>query len=64
MYRVIANGEDVQQSVVEIVADTLADIEDLQTETATAYYSPGSNCIVLEDSSVWMLGNDKVWHEL
>lgn len=64
MYKVIANGEDVQQSVVEIVADTLADISDLQIETAEAYYSPGSSCIVLEDSSVWMLGNDEIWHEL
>ena len=59
MYRIIANGEDVQQTVVEIVADTLADIETLPT-----MFSPGSDCIVLEDSSVWMLGNDKVWHEL
>ncbi len=59
MYRIIANGEDVQQSVVEIVADLLADIADLPTNV-----SPGSDCIVLEDSSVWMLGSDNVWHEL
>ena len=59
MYKVIANGEDVQQSVVEIVADTLADINILPV-----IYSPGSDCIVLEDSSVWMLGNDKIWHQL
>ena len=64
MYKVIANGEDVQQNVVEIVADKLTDINDLQIETQTAYYGAGSSCIVLENSSVWMLGNDKVWHEL
>ena len=60
MYKIIANGEDVQQSVVEIVADTLADISILPTK----FVSPGSDCIVLENSSVWMLGNDEVWHEL
>ena len=60
MYKVIANGEDVQQSVVEIVADTLADVITLPTKI----FSPGSDCIVLEDSSVWMLGNDRVWHQL
>lgn len=64
MYKVIANGEDVQQNVVEIVADTLNDLNDLQVETTTAYYGAGSSCIVLENSSVWMLGNDKIWHEL
>ena len=64
MYKVIANGEDIQQSVVEIVADNLTDINNLQAEAQTAYYGAGSSCIVLENSSVWMLGNDKVWHEL
>ena len=64
MYKVTANGEDIQQNVVEIVADYLTDIDDLQAETATAYYGAGSSCIVIENSSVWMLGNDKVWHEL
>ena len=64
MYRVISNGEDVQQNVVEIIADTLSDLDDLQTETETSYYGAGSDCIVLEDSSVWMLGNDKIWHRL
>ena len=66
MYKVIANGEDVQQNVVEIVADEISDITDLQTETdkPTTYYGAGSSCIVLEDSSVWMLGNDRKWHQL
>ena len=59
MYKVIANGEDVQQNVVEIVVDTLTEMATLPT-----IFGVGSDCIVLEDSSVWMLGNDKVWHEL
>ena len=64
MYKVIANGEDVQQNVVEIIADNLTDLDNLQVETQTACYGAGSSCIVIENSSVWMLGNDKVWHEL
>lgn len=56
---VISNGNTIQSSVVEIVVDTLQDLEDLDTD-----FGPGSDCIVLEDSSVWMLGNDKVWHQL
>ena len=59
MYKITANGEDIQQTVVEIVADELADIS-----TLPVTFCPGSSCIVIENSSVWMLGNDKVWHEL
>lgn len=58
-YRIIANGEDVQSGVVEIIADTRAEMETLPTD-----YNPGSDTIVIEDSSVWMLGNDFKWHEL
>lgn len=58
-YRVTKNADTTQPSVVEIVADTLSDKENLSTD-----FGSGSTCIVLENSSVWMLGNDKVWHEL
>lgn len=60
MYRVIANGEDIQQNVVELIADLLTDIDILPTNI----FGPGSTCIVIEDSSVWMLGTDRVWKEL
>lgn len=60
MYNVISNGNNVQSAVTEFVADTLNDIDTLPTTGIT----PGSDCIVLEDSSVWMLGNDKTWHQL
>ena len=59
MYQVIKNGDNTQSNVVEIVADTLED-----KDTVPTTFGVGSDCIVLEDSSVWMLGNDKVWHEL
>lgn len=58
-YKIISNGTNVQSTVVEVVVDTLADLEEVPTT-----FGVGSDCIVLENSSVWMLGNDKVWHEL
>ena len=56
MYKVIQN---LPQNVVEIIADFISDVDDLPTN-----YGVGSSCLVLENSSVWMLGNDALWHEL
>lgn len=58
-YKIISNGNFIQPDVVEIVADKLDDVENLPKDVGI-----GSNCIVLEDSSVWMLGNDKEWHKV
>lgn len=58
-YRITSNGSNIQSDVVEVVVDTIADIDDLPTT-----FGIGSDCIVLEDSSVYMLGNDKTWHKL
>lgn len=56
MYKVIKN---LSSGVVEIIADERNDIEDTPT-----YYGAGSTCFVIEDSSVQMLGNDAIQHEL
>ena len=53
------NGDRTQSALVEIVADKVEDIDSLDTS-----YYPGSTCVVTENSSVYMLGPDKVWHEL
>lgn len=53
------NGDTTQSALVELVADTVADIDSLDTS-----YFPGSTCLVTENSSVYILGPDKVWHEL
>lgn len=58
-YKIISNGPNIQSNVVEVIADTLTDLDTVPTS-----FGVGSDCIVLENSSVWMLGNDKVWHEL
>lgn len=54
MYKVT---ENFSQGKVEIVADTLEDKDKLGTN-----YGVGSYCLVIEDSSLWMLGNDTKWH--
>ena len=59
-YSVIQQGDTVQYNVYNVVCDTLQDKEELPTDK----WNSGSTCIVLEDSSVWMLGNDSVWHEV
>ena len=58
-YTVIQQADTVQYNKYDCIVDLLEDLDILPTE-----WSPGSTCIVLEDSSVWMLGNDRVWHEL
>lgn len=45
--------------VVEYVADKESDIKNLPTHVA-----PGSTCIVVESSSVYMLNNNKEWKVL
>lgn len=56
---VYKNGDNTPSNVVEIVTDLVSDIATLDTS-----YGSGSTCLVIEDSSVYMLGPDKVWHEL
>ena len=50
----------VQYNVVEMVADTRADLEHLQEKEC----APGSTLFVIEDSSVWMCGSDGSWHQI
>lgn len=59
MFKVYRNSDTTAAYVVEIAADERSDIESLPTN-----YEVGSTCIVMEDSSVWMLGNDGEWHEI
>ena len=63
MIRLYKNGNNVDSKVVEYIADTEADLNELPTDIAS-----GSICIILQGSSgsatVKMLGNDKAWHDL
>ena len=44
----------------EFIVDTDADIADLPTEGI----APGSNCFVIETSTVYMLNNQNEWKEI
>lgn len=46
----------------EFVADELTDIEKLPKDSYQL--KPGSKCTVLEDTSIWVLGNDYEWHQV
>lgn len=59
MYAQTKSKDTTSPNVVELVADTAADIETLPT-----YYAPGSTCIVIEGSRVFMLNNQHEWKEL
>ena len=56
MYNIISQNGDIQGYLTEYVADTESDIKDLPINI-----TPGSVCIVIETSNVYILGNDKIW---
>lgn len=58
-YSSYQNSDNIVPYYVSLVADYLSDVETLPTEVA-----PGSTCLVIEDSSLWILGNDEVWHQI
>lgn len=58
-YSIIQQGDTVETYVMSAIVDKKADVE-----TLPLTWKSGSSCLVLEDSSVWVLGNDKTWHEI
>ena len=63
MYRVYKNGDETDSKVVEYVADTIDDVNNLPTDVGS-----GSTCIVIQGSdggaAVYMFGNDGEWHQI
>lgn len=65
MINVVAQRGEVEAYVMELIADKVSDVaETLETQYNLKTCAAGSTCIVIENSSVWMLGNDGHWHEL
>lgn len=56
MYRVMKQNNQIATYVNEYVADEEADVKNLPTDVY-----PGSVCLVIETSNVYMLNNKKVW---
>ena len=60
MVHYISQDGDISYGITELSADKRADVENNNMPKECA---PGSTCIVIEDSSIWMLGSDG-WHEI
>ena len=60
-YNIISQGNNKTAYLKEFVVDTESEISELPTFPKTAI---GSNCLVIETSDVYMLGNDNTWHKL
>lgn len=58
-YSSYQNSDNIAPYYAALVADTTTDVDGLPVE-----FAPGSTCVVIEDSSLWILGNDKIWHEI
>ena len=54
------SGKDATY-LTEFIADTLSDVISLPHLGDVA---AGSTCFIIENSSVYMLGNDDIWHEI
>lgn len=57
-YSSYQNSDNIVPYYMALVADTEADISSLPTSCA-----PGSTCVVIEGSILYILGNDKIWHK-
>ena len=59
-YSITSQGDRTNSYVVELIADDASDLETIPTGTL----APGSTCIVVGTSSVYMLNTKKEWVEL
>ncbi len=59
MFNIIKQGDHSAAYVTDYVADSTTDIANLPTNS-----SPGSTCIIIETSEVYMLNNKKEWKRL
>ena len=58
-YTIRRQGDSDSYNVVELCCDKASDIE-----TLPKTYAPGSVCIVIENSDVYMLNTKKEWKKI
>lgn len=56
MFSQTQTGSKITPGLVELVIDKESDLTSVPT-----HYAPGSVCIVIESSNVYMLNNEKEW---
>ena len=59
MYNIIRQGDTDQNNILQYCCDTREDLAKLPTKDGA-----GSTCIVIEDSSVYMLDSKGQWKEI
>ena len=62
MITISKQGDKASTYLTEFIVDYLSDVfslPHLYDDVAT-----GSTCFVIENSSVYMLGSDDIWHEI
>ena len=60
-YNIIAQGNNKTTYLKEFIVDTESEITELPTFPKTAIRS---NCLVIETSDIYILGNDNEWHKV
>lgn len=60
MYKIVSHGSVSDGNAKKIIADNLSDLPTLPRHADGA--GVGSQCVVLEDSNLYVLGNDDEWH--
>ena len=76
MFDITRVGNNIDnRKIREFIADNLSDIDLLphikdrgkqtdKNDSLNDIIDAGSTCFVIENSSVYMLGNDDIWHEI
>lgn len=76
MFDITRVGNNIDNKKIrEFIADKVSDVDLLpcmsqrgkqtvNSDSLNDLVDAGSSCFVIENSSVWMLGNDDVWHEI
>lgn len=62
MYNIIKTKEKYIKNLYEYIADSENDIKNLPTDKTVV--NPGSTCICINESSVWILNNCYEWCKL
>jgi hypothetical protein len=62
MYKIVDNGSVSNGYALNIIADKLSDFEDENFPRAAQGAGVGSQVVCLEDSNLYVLGNDDEYH--
>ena len=59
-YRITSQSGETEAYVTEMICDTEADVANLPTSNC----EPGSTCLCIETSSVYILNSERVWKKI